>query len=129
VGGSPGGARDEAMLTGPPPDVTGRAGTLGREAFEAAQAACEELLPEGAVMFGGPGGPTGAGVDASAFRAYTSCMADHGVELPEPGEGAAPPVRSDRDGSDEAPELEAALEACGALLPDVTQTVPPTSAA
>jgi hypothetical protein len=71
-------------------------------------------------MFGGPGGPGGAGVDASAFRAYTSCMADHGVELPEPGETGAPPVSVDRDD----PEFAEAQETCAALLSEVTESAP-----
>ncbi len=85
AGATPGQAPDGTMLTEPPRDMTGPAASIDGEAFEAAREACADLLPEGAVMFGGPGGPGGAGVDASAFRAYTSCMTDHGVELPEAG--------------------------------------------
>jgi hypothetical protein len=130
VGATPGPAPDGTMLTEPPRDMTGPAASIDGDAFEAAREACADLLPEGAVMFGGPGGPGGAGVDASAFRAYTSCMADHGVELPEAGpagaDGAAPPAISvDRDD----PEFAEAQETCAALLPEVTESAPPTTAA
>jgi len=123
AGVAPGQAPDATMLTERPSDVTG----IDGDAFEAAREACEDLLPEGAVMFGGPGG---AGIDESALRAYRSCMADHGVDLPEPGpagtDGAAPPAISvDRDD----PEFAEAQETCAALLPEVTESAPPTTAA
>jgi len=126
AGVPPGRAPDATMLTEPPSDVTG----IDGDAFEAAREACEDLLPEGAVMFGGPGGAGGAGIDESALRAYRSCMTDHGVELPEAGpagtDGAAPPAISvDRDD----PEFAEAQETCAALLPEVTESAPPTTAA
>lgn len=118
-----------SILTEPPDEMEG----IDGEAFAAAREACADLAPEGAVMFGGPGG---AGIDESAFRAYRSCMADHGVELPEAGPagaergdgaaGAAPPeVSIDRDD----PEFAAAHEVCASLLPEVTESAPPTTAA
>ena len=129
MGVTPGQAPDGTVPVEPPAEAAGRSPTdsIDREAFEAAQEACEDLLPEGAVMFGGPGGPGGAGVDASAFRAYASCLADHGVELPELGEIGAPAASVGRGDVDD-PDFAAAQDVCAALLPDVTQAVPPTTA-
>ena len=66
--------------------------------YAAALAACKSTLPTG-----------GPGTNSSAFRAYRSCLADHGVTLPGTG-GAGGINRND-------PKVQAAMATCRPLLP------------
>ena len=72
-----------------------------------AQKACQAKLPAGASPAAG---------SSSAFAAYRSCMADHGVTLPTPAAGATPqtpPSSIDQSGG----SVSAAQQACRGLLP------------
>jgi len=110
----------------------GTATTIDQKAFAAADAACADKRPTGIDVQqllqrrGGPGG--GGGFGGAAFRAYTSCLADHGVKVVTPttttGDATATTVagapgagggRSTFDRND--PNFAAANEACKALLP------------
>jgi hypothetical protein len=96
--------------------------------FDAAQAACADQRPQRAG--GAPGG-----VQASALRAYASCLADHGVEASTTagtgpggtgGAGAFPRINRDD------PDFPAARAACAALEPSpagATTTTTPAGAA
>src|SRR5437588_9371625 len=71
----PAGTGQQRQQQGPPPSNTPRTLPSGvdQKTFEAAQQACASLRPQGG--FGG-------GVrDSAAFRAYASCLADHGVTV------------------------------------------------
>jgi hypothetical protein len=121
-------------FSGPPPD--GFSGAPGggtppslpagvdSQAFQSAMQACQSLAPAG-----GRGGPGG-----QAFQAYTSCLADHGVNVASastdsgasdaPGSASGPPPSFDRND----PAFEAANQVCQALLPQgqaTTTTVVP----
>jgi len=69
--------------------------------YAAAFAACQSQLPTG----GGGGGA----FNSTAFQAYRSCLADHGVKLPATG-GFGNINRND-------PKVQAAMKTCQALLP------------
>ena len=101
--------------------------------FEAAQEACADLAPAGAM------GPGGRPPDDAEFQAYISCLEDNGVDVLEPSEqadsGQAPPESPPADGAppevpgnpfadqldDSDPEVAAALEKCSVLLPSPEQ--------
>jgi hypothetical protein len=68
--------------------------------YAAAFAACQSKLPTGR---------GGAAFNSSAFRAYRSCLADHGVTIPATG-GFGSINRSD-------PKVQAAMKTCQPLLP------------
>ncbi|MCI0581347.1 MAG: hypothetical protein L0227_00385 [Chloroflexi bacterium] len=94
-----------------------------RETLEAAMEACRELMP----TLGGPGGRELTPEDQDKILAFTECMREHGVDMPDPqfGEGGGfirvgPGDDANGDGpafdpSDE--DFQAAQEACRELLP------------
>lgn len=61
--------------------------------------------------FGGGGGA--AGPNSQAFQAYTSCLRDHGVNVPQQGASNQTPPTFDRSSA----AYSAANKVCGALLP------------
>lgn len=81
-----------------------------QEAFNA----CQDQAPAGAL---------GGAPDSQALQAYSSCLRDHGVDIPDQstststGQPAAPPTFDRND-----PDFAAASEACQALLPTTTTT-------
>lgn len=90
---------------------TGPGGTGPDAATQKAMNACASLRPQ----FNGRGGAGGAG--SSAFKAFASCLKDHGVVLPT----ASPGARGHRGpglGLNTAePTVGAAYAVCKALLP------------
>jgi hypothetical protein len=82
--------------------------------FQKARAACRSKLPKG--FRGGPNGRF------AQFRAYFSCLRDHGVKLRAPGQRGSGPPRFDPND----PAFAAANQICGALAPTAT---PSTTAA
>jgi hypothetical protein len=110
-------ARPSAMPSGAPAGggfPGGLPDGVDQATFDAAQAACADLAPQG-----GPGG-AGAGnpgaVDATALAAFTSCLGDHDVPVADGQD-----VLRDLDRTDAT--VKAAWEACAPLLPS-----PPTRA-
>jgi len=105
-GGGPGGG-----TSGGPPPEAGGAGTppagFDPAKMQEAQKACQSLAPEGG--FGGAGGPGQGGGNA----AYTSCLKDHGVDLPDPSAGTTGAPSSIP--ADDA-TFQAAQQACQSLL-------------
>ncbi|MYW05195.1 hypothetical protein, partial [Streptomyces sp. SID3343] len=86
-------------------------------AYQKAETACASRRPQRGQGNSGGGRPPGK----SADQAFTSCLADHRVELP--AGGAAALDRSD-------PKVADALEVCAALLPSTaapTVTEAPTT--
>lgn len=81
-----------------------------QEAFNA----CQDQAPAGTV---------GGAPDSQALQAYTSCLRDHGVDIPDQstststGQSTTPPTFDRND-----PDFAAASEACQALLPTTTTT-------
>lgn len=84
--------------------------------FQEALNACQDKAPAGG--FGGPRG-------SQELQAYTSCLRDHGVDVPDPSSSTStstgqstPPPTFDRND----PDFAAANEACQALLPSSAST-------
>ena len=92
------------------------------EKLQEAFAACREEMPNG-----GPGGGGGG----EALQAYTSCLRDNGVDVPETTPGSTPGSRPESGGPfgsfEDDPNFAAANKKCAALLPTrnaSTTTVP-----
>lgn len=85
--------------------------SIDRAKLQAARDACADLLPEGATFGDGFTGRAG-GADASAFNAYRSCMADHGVTIG--GQNGGAPVSIDRTSD----TFKSANAVCAPLLPN-----------
>ena len=68
---------------------------------------------------GAGGGFPGGGQNREAFKAYTSCLSDHGVKLPTQT-GSSTPPSFDRNSS----AFASANKVCAALLPNTTTTAP-----
>ncbi|MCU1372864.1 MAG: hypothetical protein JWO68_150, partial [Actinomycetia bacterium] len=83
---------------------------VDQQTFAAAQAACASKRPAGG-GFGGGGGAGGA--NNTEFKAYASCLADHGVTVTTTGTGAQQVQRIDRTD----PDFAAADQTCAALRP------------
>jgi hypothetical protein len=93
--------------------------------MQAAMEACRELMPGGGL--GGPGARELTPEDQDRMLAFTECMREHGVDMPDPqfGEGGGfLRVGPGADGNDEGPafdpndtDFQAAQEACRELLP------------
>lgn len=72
-----------------------------------------------------PAGGFGGARNSQAFQAYTSCLRDHGVDVPDPstrtststGQSTPPPTFDRND-----PDFAAANQACQALLPTPSTT-------
>jgi hypothetical protein len=63
---------------------------------------------------GPPGGAPPSGADRKDIQAFQDCLAEHGVELPDPrGQGGEPPSGFDPN----APDLQEAFSACEGELP------------
>lgn len=109
----------------------GNIGEIDRETMEAAQEARRELLPGGGL--GGPGGRELTPEDQERILAFTECMREHGVDVPDPqfDEGGGfirigPGAGADQGESGDGPafnpideDFQAAQEACRELLPGV----------
>jgi hypothetical protein len=88
-----------------------------QQQFQAAQQACASLRPTG-----GFGGANGGGVrNSAAFRAYLSCLADHGVPVSTTTSTTAP-VRQGQLFDRNDPHFAAANQVCMALLPTPSST-------
>jgi hypothetical protein len=93
-----------------------------QQQFDAAQQACESLRPAGG--FGGGGG----GVrNSAAFKAYVSCLADHGVAVSTTTStsttaGTASPQRPGQQFDRNDPHFASANQVCMALLPQPSTT-------
>jgi hypothetical protein len=87
--------------------------TVAQATADAARQACAALRPAGG--FGGPGGGGGGGgFNGPQSAAYRTCLQQHGVTLPAPGQGtSAPPSSIDRNN----PAFQAAAQACASLRP------------
>lgn len=105
----------------PPGDVSGDGQPFGNDPkLQKAFEACRDKAPAGG--FGGAR-------NSQAFQAYTSCLRDHGVDVPDPststststGQSSPPPTFDRND-----PKVAAANEACKALLPTPTTTTSTT---
>jgi hypothetical protein len=110
--GTPPSGMPTSMPSGTPPQG-GAGGFPGglpegvdQETYDDAQAACASLAPQM-----GPGGAGPGAVDATALAAFTSCLTDHDVTVPEGGDD---PLRG-LDRSD--PTVQAAFETCAPLMP------------
>jgi hypothetical protein len=68
---------------------------------------------------GAGGGFAGGGQNSQAFKAYTSCLSDHGVKVPTQT-GSSTPPSFDRNSS----AFASANRVCAALLPNTTTTKP-----
>ncbi|MDO8309767.1 MAG: hypothetical protein Q7V58_15605 [Actinomycetota bacterium] len=79
---------------------------VDQETFDAAQAACVGLMPQG-----GPAAGVGR-PDETAVAAFRSCLIDHDVTVPEGEDWLADLDRSDAG-------VAAAMETCAPLLPSV----------
>ncbi len=101
------------MAQGPPP--SGLPEGIDQTTFDAAQAACASLAPQGGPGSGaGPG--TGPGdIDATALAAFASCLSDHDVTLASGADAIRQLDRTD-------PTVKAAMDACSALLPVPTRS-------
>lgn len=110
AGGQPpaGGQRPPQSL---PPGVD-------QKTFDAAQSACASKRPTGG--FGG-----GGGANNTAFAAYASCLADHGVTVTTAGTGTQQRQQIDRTD----PDFAAADTACAALRPQAGAPGSPTTTA
>jgi hypothetical protein len=94
--------------------------------FQKAQQACASLRPSGGRGFGGPG--FGGGGFATAFKAFDTCMADHGVTIPST-RPAEPPQEDNTSPDDrflnglnpDNAKVAAALKACESKLPSFLQ--------
>ncbi len=91
------------------PDPVGGGGfTIGGDVqnnpnFQSALEACQDLLPSGAV-----GGAAGGGSSSTDILEFAQCMRDHGVDFPDPSQGAV-----DVSGLDpNSPQFQSALETC-----------------
>lgn len=105
----------------PPADGQPPTGQPGEQPFgddpalQEAFNACQDEAPAGALGGGAP--------DSQALQAYTSCLRDHGVDVPDQststseGQSTTPPTFDRND-----PDFAAASEACQALLPTTTTT-------
>ena len=109
--GMPDGA-PSGMPSGAPPSGAPGGGFPGglpagvdQETYDAAQAACASQASQM-----GPGGAGPGAMDATALAAFTTCLADHDVTVPEGDD----PLRS-LDRSD--PVVQSALETCAPLMP------------
>jgi hypothetical protein len=101
------------MAQGPPP--SGLPEGIDQTTFDAAQAACASLAPQG-----GPGSGAGSGtgpgdIDATALAAFASCLSDHDVTLASGADAIRQLDRTD-------PTVKAAMDACSALLPVPTRS-------
>ena len=81
---------------------------VDQETFDAAQAACASLAPQGGFGQRGPGG--GAQIDETTIAAYKSCLTDNDVAVADGDDWMA-----SLDRTDEA--VQAAMETCSVLLP------------
>jgi hypothetical protein len=84
-------------------------------ATQQAMEACASLRPQFDGR-GGPGAGGGGGGDSTAYKAFTSCLKDHGVVLPTASPGASPGGARGLDTAD--PKAAKAYETCRALLPE-----------
>jgi len=114
--------RDHGVnMPDPDPDtnsysITAPAGTTNA-AFQAAQQACRQYLPDGGV----PQAPTSA--ELAALRQYAQCMRAHGIETsdPDPNTGKSQVqgrlANATREQLNNDPAYQAALQACKGKLP------------
>lgn len=119
---------DGAAPAEPPED--GAAPTDGAappqdDAFAAAQEACADLAPEG-----GPGGMAGGpgGMGGEEMQAYTDCLTEQGVELPErtapsadDGAGTGTPPAGGPGGFADLDESDPGVAACADLRPEMPE--------
>jgi hypothetical protein len=93
-----------------------------KEKFDAAQKACNSLLPKG----GTNGGPQPMDQETQdKLLAFSACMRDHGIDMPDPvftDGGASVQIGGDGDNGPkidpESSEFKAAQTACSDLLPN-----------
>jgi hypothetical protein len=112
--GTPPSGMPSGMPSGAPPSGAPGGGFPGglpegvnQETYDAAQAACASLAPQM-----GPGGAGPGALDATALAAFTSCLTDHDVTVPEGDDPLGSLDRSD-------PTVQAALETCAPLIPAI----------
>ncbi len=98
-GGMPSGAPGAGGFPGGLPDG------IDQATYDAATSACADLAPSR-----GQGGAGGPRIDASALAAYTSCLGDHEVTVPDGDDWMAALDRSDAT-------VKAAMDTCAPLLP------------
>ncbi|MFI6085753.1 hypothetical protein ACIBBB_33240 [Streptomyces sp. NPDC051217] len=128
-GGRPGGRPSDRPSGRPSDRPSGAAGNGGGGGFgggqsadpefQKAEEACASLRPQG-------GGGGGGNADASAVAAFTSCMKDHGVELPSASPGSEGDVVDGLNTADT--KTAAAYTACEDLLPQSSTDQPAPSA-
>jgi hypothetical protein len=102
--------------------VGGPEGGVDKEKFRAADTACRHFIAN-VVNEGGRGGLSPE--DEEKLLAFTRCMREHGIDLPDPGTGGVI-IDEEQGGSGPKidpndPDFEAAQEACGSLLPGKMQ--------
>jgi hypothetical protein len=122
-GGGRRGASGASGATGPvgrrPGGFFGGGGAGLSQKEQAAFSACRSKLPNGGQFGGGLRG----GANATALKAYLSCLSDHGVTVPKtPVAGASGPAgpggfRSPLASLRNDPKFAAARQACRVLLP------------
>jgi hypothetical protein len=127
--------RDHGITDFPDPQTTGD-GHIGVQinggpsstldpsssAFQAAQQACNKLLPKG-----GPDGKGPSAKDRAAMLAFSACMRSHGLpDFPDPqfsSDGGGVVVQAGGPGNDkpdlrpDSPQFQAAMEACKSKMP------------
>jgi hypothetical protein len=127
--------RDHGVPDFPDPQTTGN-GNVGisinggpsstldpsSSTFQAAQQACNKLLPKG-----GPDGKGPSAKDRAAMLAFSACMRSHGLpDFPDPkfsSDGGGVVVQAGGPGNDksdlrpDSPQFQAAMEACKSKMP------------
>ncbi|WP_051467255.1 hypothetical protein [Actinomadura oligospora] len=96
---------------------TAKPGANDEQAMQAAQKACQSLMPNG-------GKPRQASPqDQDKMRKFAKCMREHGIDMQDPGadggmkiKRTAPPGGAKQDIADD-PKLKAAQDACKQLQP------------
>jgi hypothetical protein len=110
-GGPPNGELPNPGDGGGPPGGTFPGGN--NSDFQEAIQACRSKLPNGGQGFGGNGSQ-----NAQAFQAYTSCLKDHGVNVPSGASGASGAAGPGAIGDLQSdPKFASANKTCQALLP------------
>ena len=103
-----------------PGDGEGEGPDFGSEEFQAAEEACREHL-EGAGI--GPGNAPPLSEDAEqAMLDFARCMREHGIDMPDPGEGGLiSRVGADGELDPRSEEFQEAQEACRQHLEGLPQ--------
>jgi hypothetical protein len=107
--------------------VGGDGGSIDKEEFRAADAACRHHLAD-VIDDKSTGGLSPE--DEDRLLQFARCMREHGIDMPDPQSGGMIVNEEGGDGSKidpNDPDFQAAQEACGGLLPGKIQVGGPGS--